>query len=111
MKLNLTVWDRVTLTQILYMERAGVNLGLIRSATKLFDVLEFTPEEEREIGLRQTETGGYKWEDDGREYQIELPDGAPVDYLRQVFEAFEGWGSLVPQQRQRVLDLAEKLDV
>jgi len=82
------------------------HISLVRKALKLLDVLELSPEESAAVGLTQTPDGNLSWQDQERQFEIEIADGNLAAHLRRAVDAYQGWPV---GQATAALDLAEQL--
>lgn len=67
-KLNLTTLERIRLMQWLQSQKG--NLGFIRRAMPVLDTLELSDEEKTEVGWEDIASGGVRWKDTEREFEL-----------------------------------------
>ena len=106
MKLELSTWQRLSLTQIIGEQQGPVSI--VRKAGKLLDILEMTDEEKKEVGLVQDPQVGFRWNNTDRIWGLEISDGNLAAYLKEVAKGHGGWSV---RNRDQVLDLFEKLEI
>lgn len=109
MKLRLTTWERISLINILYEARGP--LGYLRKAGAALDALEMSDEEKAEVGYREALTPEGRqmlWEDEEREWELEVADREAAHILRRAAASYEGWR--VPD-RDKVYALFGKLSL
>ena len=104
MKLQLTTWQRIVLYQIVGQLRGPVSL--VRTASKLLDVLEMSEADRTEVGYRELPNGAATWRDPERRLEIENADREAAALLRRTVEQHQEWPA---GQARQVLDLAEQL--
>jgi len=86
-KVELTTWDRLRLIGI--VEQLRGNVGLIRRAGRVLDILALTDEEKEEVGLHQ-EGPVTTWKDRDRTFQLEMADDE-LALLKQALPSYDGW--------------------
>ena len=105
MKVELSTWQRLMLTQLVGEQRGPVSV--IRKASKLLDTLEMTNEENFEIGLVQDAQVGFTWQDNEKRWELEIPGGL-VPFLQDVVKNHDAWSARFYGE---VLDLFEQLEI
>jgi len=105
-EIELTIWQRAMLIQVISGMRGDVKL--LRQALRALEALDFT-EEEREAGEIVEEEGRMLWSTAASEtvYTVTL-EKPVVRFVRNAAEGFQGWPV---GQAAEVLDLLEKLGV
>jgi hypothetical protein len=103
MQLNLTTWQRITLTQIIGGLQGTV--ATIRLAERLLDLLDLTPVEAQQIGLEVSERG-LTWRVTNQTWPIEIANKEQINLLKQTVQNYQGWR---PGQRQAREDLFRQL--
>ncbi len=105
MKLTIDTWQRATLVTV--VGRLQGPVAMIRNAGKLLDILEFSEEEQVEVGMIQTPVG-LQWSNRTRKWDIEIPDGNQAELLKRAAQQFDGWPA---GNREQVFDLIDQLDI
>ncbi len=103
--MKLTTWERIVLDSIIGRQEG--NVDTIYKASKVLDAVRLTEEEAESVKLRQ-EGASLRWDDADKEWEVEIPEGKLLDYLRQVVRAHTGWPVSSAKQ---VLSLMEKLGI
>jgi len=88
MELVLTTWERVMLCTVMNSQRGDV--GVMRKASKLLDVLELSAEERSAIGYVESGRGA-AWQDDSVSYHIAIPDGNLAVFLVDRVKDYQDW--------------------
>ena len=105
MKLQLTTWQRLMLDRIV----GGMegNVDTIYKASKVLDAVRMTEAEIEAVRLRR-EGELLRWDDAERRWEVEIGDGALLDWLKGTVRAFRGWPAAEAPQ---VFDLMGQLGV
>jgi len=84
---KLTVWERMTLLDVLGQQRGDVRT--LRKALALMTMLELTDDEKVKVKFIQYSEQQYAWED--REYalDVEFNDGNNLAYLKELLKAHQ----------------------
>jgi hypothetical protein len=72
MKSQLTTWERLAISWLI--GRLQGDAALIHKAMKVFDAVDLTDEEKREINLRQVGENALVWDDPAREWDVSIKD-------------------------------------
>jgi len=105
MKLQLTTWQRLMLDRIIGALEG--NVDTIYKGARLLDAVRMTESELEAVHMRR-EGDLLRWDDAQRRWEIEIPDGALLDFLRATIQAFREWPV---GEATQVLDLLEQLGV
>lgn len=100
--IKLTTWERLTISAIV-----GSMTGTaaeVRRAGKVLDALEFNDEDAKAIGL-VADPSGVRWEDQTREWEVELDQDAIQLARAQV----STWAHFRASERKTVGALVDKL--
>ena len=100
--IKLTTWERLTISSIVGSMTGTV--AEVRRAGKVLDALEFNDEDAKAIGL-VADPNGVRWEDQTREWEIELDDAAIQLARSQV----STWAHFRASDRKNVGALVDKL--
>jgi len=104
MKLGLTTWHRIMLDGII--GRMEGNIGIIYTANKVLDAIRMTEDEVKAVNVRQVGQG-LQWDEAGKLWEVEVPDGKPMDFLRKVIKEYDKWPVSSADQ---VIALMEQLE-
>lgn len=100
--IKLTTWERLTISSIVGSMTGTV--AEVRRAGRVLDVLEFNDEDAKAIGL-VADPSGVRWEDQTREWEVELDQDAIVLARAQV----STWAHFRASDRKNVGALVDKL--
>lgn len=107
MKVVFNPWQRIILLNMV-SAREG-NVGVMRNCMKLLDVLELSLEETQEIGLTvDQQTGNITIAKPMTEFTLELPDGEPLELLRELVKSNQQWPA---RNAREVVGLFEQLQI
>jgi len=106
MRLELTTWQRLVLYQIVGALEGPVSL--VRTASKVLDVLQMSEAERAEVGYRELPGSGAAWQDPERRWEIEIADREAAALLKRTVKGYDKWPA---GQAAQVLDLAEQLGI
>lgn len=104
MQLHLTTWERLALVGMVG-NLQDITMALMYKANKVLDVLDFTPDERKSIGLVQM-GAAIKWDTDP-EWDLEFDDPEALGVLQ--FAAKANKYSMA--ERTNMLPLLEKLEL
>lgn len=106
MKLNLSTWHRIMLDSII--GKLEGNVDTIYTASKVLDAIRMTENEMKAVNLRQVGQG-LQWDDADVPWEVEVPDGKLLDFLRNVVKGYDKWPvSGVDQVRALMEQLEEE---
>jgi len=88
MKLSLNTWHRIMLDSII--GRMEGNVDTIYTASKVLDAVRMTEEEIKAVNLRQ-EGASLRWDEADKIWEVKVPDGKPLDFLRKVVKEHDKW--------------------
>lgn len=100
--IKLTTWERLTISAIVGSMTGTV--AEVRRAGKLLDALDFNEEDAKAIGL-VADPSGVRWEDQTREWEVELDDAA----LQLARTQVSAWAHFRASERKTVGALVDKL--
>ncbi len=100
--IKLTTWERLTISAIVGSMTGTV--AEVRRAGKLLDALEFNDEDAKAIGL-VADPSGVRWEDETREWEVELDDAS----LQLARSQVSTWAHFRASERKKVGALVDKL--
>jgi len=87
-KLNLSTWHRIMLDSII--GKMEGNVDTIYTASKVLDAIRMTEDEVKTVNLRQVGPG-LQWDEADKLWEVEIPDGKPLDFLRNVVKGHDKW--------------------
>jgi hypothetical protein len=66
------------------------NVDTIYTASKVLDRVRMTEDEVKAVNLRQVGQG-LQWDEADVSWEVEIPDGKPMDFLRNVVKGHDKW--------------------
>jgi hypothetical protein len=86
---QLTTWDRLTISGLVGQLRGDA--ALMHKAIKVFDAVDLTEEENKEINMRQIGPNAIQWDDADRKWEIEIRDREAAHLVLKVVRENTSW--------------------
>jgi hypothetical protein len=88
-KFQLTTWDRLTISGLVGQLRGDA--ALMHKAIKVFDAVDLTEEENKEINMRQIGPNAIQWDQPDRRWEIEIKDREAASLVLKVVRENSSW--------------------